>query len=73
MIFPRLQPPRFKVSDVAEQSLHLHYFTHRAGLVPFVIGLLKGLGKMFNTPVKNVTLISSREQGAAYDTFLVEW
>jgi len=73
MIFPKLQPPRFKVSDVTEQSLQLHYFTHRAGLTPFVVGLLKGLGKMFNTPVKKVTLVNSRDQGSDHDTFLVEW
>lgn len=73
MIFPQLRPPRFKVSDVAGRSLQLHYYTHRAGLVPFVVGLLKGLGKLFNTPVKTVTLLSSREQGSDHDTFLVEW
>ena len=73
MIFPRLQPPRFKVSDITEHSLHLHYFTQRAGLAPFVIGLVKGLGKMFQTPIKSMRLIGARDQGADHDLFLIEW
>ena len=73
IVFPKLQPPRFKVSNATHRSLHLHYFTHRAGLAHFVVGLLKGLGKLFNTPVKHVTRISSRDQGADHHTFLVEW
>ena len=73
MIFPRLQPPRFKVSDQTERSLHLHYLTRRAGLTSFVVGLVKGLGKSFQTPVKKVELVQSREQGADHDVFLIEW
>lgn len=73
MVFPKLQPPRFRVSEVTERSLHLQYHTHRRGLAPFVVGLLKGLGRRFNTPLKNVTLIQSRDQGAEHDIFLVEW
>jgi hypothetical protein len=73
MIFSALQPPRFKVSEVTDRSLRLHYFTRRAGLTPFVVGLLRGLGKRFGTPVKNVTLLHSRDQGADHDLFLIEW
>ncbi len=73
MVFPKLQPPRFKVSDITEHSLCLHYFTERAGLAPFVIGLVKGLGKRFQTPVRSVRLVGSRDQGADHDLFLIEW
>jgi hypothetical protein len=73
MIFPRLQPPRFQVSHVTGQSLHLHYHTHRTGLQPFVIGLVKGLGQRFRTPVKNVRLIQAVGPEADHDTFLIEW
>jgi hypothetical protein len=72
MVYPRLQPPRFEVTDAAERSLHLHYITHRDGLAPFVVGLLSGLGKSFNTPT-TVSQIAHRAQGAAHDVFLVEW
>lgn len=72
MIYPKLQPPRFEVSDEQERSLHLHYHTHRPGLVPFVLGLIEGLGEMFSTPAR-AKLLKSREQGADHDEFLVEW
>lgn len=51
MMYPKLKPPAFKVSDVEEQSLHLHYFSERQGLTAFVYGLITGLGKFFNTNV----------------------
>lgn len=72
MIFPRLTPPRFEVSDLTDHSLHLHYFTHRPGLSEFVRGLLSGLGKKFGTPVES-TRIQSKDEGAHHDVFLVTW
>lgn len=72
MIFPELQPPRFEVSELKEGSLHLHYHTHRAGLAPFVEGLLSGLGKKYATPLRT-SRVASRESGADHDVFLVEW
>ena len=72
MIFPKLQPPRFRTSDITERSLKLHYLTDRPGLTPFVTGLLQGLGKMFRTPVR-VELLESKTQGANHDVFQVEW
>jgi len=72
MLFPKLQPPGFECTDVTENSLRLHYRTHRAGLEHFVIGLMQGLGKLFNTPV-TVNLVESKEQGADHDVFDVKW
>ncbi len=72
MIFPKLQPPRFRCTDVTDHSLRLHYHTHRPGLTPFVIGLVKGLGTMFSTPVE-IRLVASRDQGADHDEFEVAW
>jgi len=72
MIFPKLQPPRFQCSDITDRSLKLHYFSHRQGLAPFVVGLMHGLGKMFKTPV-TVRLADAREQGADHDVFEVTW
>lgn len=72
LIFPKLQPPKFEVTHSTETSLHLHYRTHRPGLSAFVVGLLSGLGKMFNTPV-TVRHIESKDNGADHDVFLVEW
>jgi hypothetical protein len=72
MIFPKLQPPVFRCTDITENSLKLHYITHRPGLAPFVVGLMYGLGKMFKTPT-TVDLIQSRDAGADHDVFLVSW
>lgn len=72
LLYPKLVPPRFEVTDRRERSLHLHYITHRGGLTPFVGGLISGLGQMFDTPA-TYRLVQSREAGADHDVFLVEW
>lgn len=72
LIYPNLVPPRFEVTDRTERSLRLHYLTDRPGLTPFVEGLLRGLGRLYETAVA-VTLLESRSAGADHDVFLVAW
>jgi hypothetical protein len=72
MIFPDLQPPRFNCSEVTENSLLLHYRSHRPGLTDFVIGLLQGLGKMFDTPVV-IEVVQRKADGTDHDQFRVTW
>lgn len=72
LIYPRLTPPEFKISDLQERSISIHYFSQRVGLQDFVRGLLIGLGKMYHTPV-TVTLLESRDAGASHDVFSVVW
>lgn len=72
MIFPHLCPPRFECTDVTENSMRLHYHTHRPGLTDFVVGLLDGLAIMFKTKI-DVSLIESKSEGADHDVFLVRW
>lgn len=72
LVYPKLIPPRFEVTDRAERSLHLHYHTHRPGLTAFVEGMLAGLGKMFRTPTR-VALLQAKTAGSDHDEFLVEW
>ena len=72
LVFPHLKPPTFRCEDIREHSLRLHYYSDRAGLAPMVVGLLKGLGKMFNTET-NVTHVSSRDNGHDHDVFLVKF
>ncbi|MFO1459223.1 MAG: heme NO-binding domain-containing protein [Verrucomicrobiota bacterium] len=72
MIFPKLHPPKFRCTDVTDRSMKLHYMTHRPGLSAFMIGLLQGVGTLFETPV-TVTHLESRSQGADHDVFLLEW
>ncbi len=72
LIYPRLEPPHFTITDQRENSLVLHYHSHRPGLTPFVEGLIQGLAKMFSTPA-SVSLVSSRAGGDDHDAFLVRW
>jgi hypothetical protein len=72
MIYPKLTPPEFKISDVESTSLHVHYFSKRTGLKDFVTGLLLGLGKFYGCPV-TLQLLESRDEGANHEIFKVSW
>ena len=72
LLYPKLTPPEFKVSDIEENSIHIHYFSKREGLKDFVHGLLSGLGKMFQTQVE-IILIESRDGGSNHEVFKVSW
>lgn len=72
MIYPKLTPPEFKVSDINEGGLHLHYFSKRVGLKEFVRGLLQGLSKSYNTPL-GIELIESRDEGKDHEVFKLSW
>lgn len=72
MIYPALQPPRFECQEVTDSSMSLHYFTHRPGLTDFVVGMVQGLGKLYQTPVTVVTA-AQKTQGADHDIFEICW
>jgi hypothetical protein len=72
LMYPKLTPPEFQISNVEENSLHVHYFSKREGLQEFVRGLLSGLGKMYETPV-TIDLIESRDDGKNHEIFKVSW
>ena len=72
LIYPKINAPEFRVSDVEDKSIHIHYFSERAGLKDFVHGILDGLGKMYNTPVKT-ELLESRDDGSDHEVFKVSW
>ena len=72
LIFPYLQPPRFACTDIEENQLRLHYYSNRPGLAPLLIGLLKGLGEMFATPLQ-IRHAVAKGDGADHDEFLIAW
>ena len=72
LFYPKLIPPVFKVSDVTDQSLHLHYITTRPGLQDFVIGLIQGLGKFYSTEVK-IELLQTRKEGSDHEIYKIIW
>lgn len=69
---PQLRPPKFVTRNITERSLELEYHSHRAGLVPMMFGLLRGLGKRFNLECK-IEHIHSKSHEADCDVFLVSW
>jgi hypothetical protein len=72
LMYPKLTPPEFKVSDIEENSINIHYFSKREGLKDFVHGLLSGLGKMFETKI-DILLLESRDAGNNHEVFKVSW
>ena len=72
LMYPKLTPPEFKVSNIEENSIHVHYHSKREGLQEFVRGLMHGLAKMFNVNV-TVVLIQSRIEGNSHEVFKVSW
>ena len=72
LLYPKLTPPEFRVSDVTEFSLHLHYLSQRQGLREFVRGLIQGLGIVFKTKVV-IELLQSREGGNSHEIYKISW
>lgn len=72
MSFPELRPPSFRCTDIADGSVTLHYYSTREGLGPMVVGLLHGLGKMFNMEL-TVVQSARRGEGSDHDEFLIRW
>ncbi|MBA4144364.1 MAG: heme NO-binding protein [Azospira oryzae] len=72
LIYPKLTPPEFRVSDQTEKSILIHYFSKRQGLQEFVRGLLQGLGKLYETSV-DIDLIQTRNEGDNHEIYKVSW
>jgi hypothetical protein len=72
LMYPKLTPPEFKVSDIESNSLHVHYLSKRDGLSDFVKGLLSGLAKLYETKVE-IELLESRDKGNKHEIFKVSW
>ena len=70
--FVGYRPPSFNVKRQSDNSAMVHYTSSRQGLVPFVIGLLKGLQDRFDVEleIKSVELHTS-EDGDQADIKLV--
>jgi hypothetical protein len=49
--FPQLRPPSITCVTKPNGQLIISYVSERAGLAPMLVGLVRGLGKRFATPV----------------------
>jgi len=72
LIYPKINAPEFRVSDIEDNSIHVHYYSNREGLHDFVNGVLHALGTMYKTEVE-VELLESRANGSDHETFKVSW
>lgn len=69
---PQLRPPSFWCTNLTDTSLRLHYRSERDGLAPMVIGLVRGLGQMFETDVQVEQVVRTSE-GSDHDEFQVRY
>jgi hypothetical protein len=68
---PGLRPPSFVCEQRNHQQLRLEYWSHRPGLAPMVLGLLSGLGELFDVTL-SVTHSIKQSDGADHDEFLID-
>jgi len=64
--FPRLQPPSFWCSDVTDTSLLLHYQSERQGFAPMLVGLVRGLGRMYHQDVTIASQTAAAGESAVF-------
>ena len=72
LMYPKLTPPEFRVSDITDNSIQIHYFSKREGLQEFVNGLLSGLSKLYECP-STIEKIDSKKNGNDHEIFKVSW
>jgi hypothetical protein len=72
LLYPKLTPPEFRISNITANSVDVHYHSQRQGLQEFVRGLLQGLAKMYQTEA-TIELVQHRNDGADHDVFRVKW
>lgn len=73
LFLPNLQPPQFYCSDVGENTLTLHYSSTRAGLAPFVLGAIRGVGELYNKSVEVKQVDAKAQDGKYHHSFHVSW
>lgn len=68
--FPELRPPKISCEQKPNGQLVVSYESERAGLAPMLVGLVRGLGKRFSTPVE-VEYLASTQTDSISEKFLV--
>jgi hypothetical protein len=68
---PELRPPSFVCEQRNDHRLRLEYWSDRPGLAPMVLGLLGGLGELFDVTL-SVTHSIKQSDGADHDEFMIE-
>ena len=71
-VMPELRPPLFSTRNETENSIEIEYRTHRSGLTPMVVGILRGTGKRFGLTV-DIKHIEKKSDNMECDVFRVTW
>lgn len=72
-IMPELVAPQFSTRNETANSIELEYRSKREGMVPMVVGLLRGLGKRFNKENLVITQIQEKNETNDCHAFKIEW
>ncbi len=64
LLYPALKPPKFWITDAADDRLSLHYHSERSGFAPMIVGLVEGLGERYAIRVE---VIHAAVKGASCD------
>lgn len=72
LILPELNPPTISCDFTESGDLLVCYESERAGLAPMLVGLLRGLGERFSTPV-NVEYVPPAEKHQTQEYFLISY
>jgi hypothetical protein len=69
-LYPDLRPPSISLTVTGESTFDVFYRSDRTGLVPFVVGILEGLGVLYETPAE-VSHDSAASAGTDHEVFHV--
>ncbi|MCB0062942.1 MAG: heme NO-binding domain-containing protein [Caldilineaceae bacterium] len=72
LLYPELKPPSFRCTEVSDSGMQLHYHSTREGMAPLVLGLLRGLSKMFATEL-TIEHIQRRPEEGTHDIFALTY
>lgn len=72
LLYPELRPPSFRCTEISDDGMLLHYHSERVGMAPLVLGLLRGLSKMFDTELTVTHVQRCPEQGD-HDIFRLDY
>jgi hypothetical protein len=71
-LMPQLAAPQFSTRNSSTNYTELEYRSHRAGMIPMLIGLIRGLGKRFDLTV-DIEQIEFKQEGHDCDVFKITW
>jgi hypothetical protein len=72
-IMPHLVAPQFSTRNETTNSIELEYRSHREGMAPMVVGLLKGLGQRFKLENYKISQVEHKAENKECDVFKIEW